>query len=227
MSAPICKTYYVYMTGMGYVLEQTFNYLVVILSFVVRTFFIWIAEKVRFMSLTKETLFAMISVFYITFLNYGVIYLAASWDNRNALTGGFFDDVFDGLYPDFNALWFNDVGVLIVAIMVSNMYWPPLEFAMFYGLRLLFRMIDQRSLCPSDSTKTSCKTMQSYVETYAGETFSLSYKYSYMLVVTFVTFLFGSGLPILFPIGLLSLIGLYLTERLMMAYSYKRPPMYG
>ena len=48
-----------------------------------------------------------------------------------------------------------------------------------------------------------------------------------MLVVTFVTFLFGSGLPILFPIGLLSLIGLYLTERLMMAYSYKRPPMYG
>lgn len=226
-SAPICKTYYVYMTGWGYILEQAFNYLVVILSFVVRTFFIWIAEKVRFMSLTKETLFAMISVFYITFLNYGVIYLAASWDNRNALSGTFVDTLFDGLYPDFNALWFNDVGVLIVAIMVSNMYWPPLEFAMFYGLRLLYRMIDQRSLCPSNSTKTHCKTMQSYVETYAGETFSLSYKYSYMLVVTFVTFLFGSGLPILFPIGLLSLIGLYLTERLMMAYSYKRPPMYG
>jgi hypothetical protein len=46
------------------------------------------------------------------------------------------------------------------------------------------------------------------------------------LNVTFVTFLFGPGLPILFPIGLLSLICLYIVERLMVAYSYQKPPMY-
>lgn len=43
--------------------------------------------------------------------------------------------------------------------------------------------------------------------------------------MTYVTFLFGPAMPILFPIGLLSLLSLYVTERLSMAYAYKRPPI--
>ena len=224
--APICKKYYQYMTGFGYVLETSFNYLIVIFSYVVRTFFIWIAEKIRFMSLTQETRFVMLSVFYITFINYGVLYLFASWDNRHT-NFKMFDNLFEGLYPDFNALWFNDVGVLVVKIMISNMYWPPLEFIMFWGLRLLYRMIDQRSIWPNDENKTHCKTLQAFEDIYSGEFFSLHYKYSYILVVVYVTFLFGAGLPILFPIAFLSLLLLYIVERLMMAYSYRAPPMFG
>jgi hypothetical protein len=52
------------------------------------------------------------------------------------------NNIFNGLYPDYNALWFNDIGVLIYAIMFSNMYWPVLEFFMYYGIRLLYRMMD-------------------------------------------------------------------------------------
>lgn len=47
------------------------------------------------------------------------------------------------------------------------------------------------------------------------------------MVVVYVTFLFGPGLPILFPIAYFSLLGLYIVERLMMAYSYRKPPMTG
>ena len=46
-------------------------------------------------------------------------------------------------------------------------------------------------------------------------------------MVVFVTFLFGSGIPVLFPIAFASILNLYVVERLMMAYSYIRPPMYG
>lgn len=140
LRAPICEKYYIYMTGFGYVLEQSFNYLVVIASFVIRYIILMIVDKMKFFSLTKETEFAMTAVFWITFINYGVIYLICSWDNRHAT--GVWNDIFSGLYPDFNALWFNDVGVLIVQIMISNMYWPPLEFVMFWGIRYLFRMVD-------------------------------------------------------------------------------------
>ena len=93
------------------------------------------------MSLTKETKFVMTSVFYITFLNYGIIYMCASYDIRHA-GWDMWNKFFSGLYPDFNALWFNDVGVLVVAIMFSNMYWPLIEFPIFWGLRLLGRMFD-------------------------------------------------------------------------------------
>jgi len=38
--------------------------------------------------------------------------------------------------------------------------------------------------------------------------------------------MFGAGMPILFPIALLSLIVQYLTERICLAYSYKEPHMF-
>ena len=53
------------------------------------------------------------AVFWIAFINYGIIYLCASYDARNR-GGWLWNSLFDGLYPDFNALWFNDVGVLVV-----------------------------------------------------------------------------------------------------------------
>ena len=47
-----------------------------------------------------------------------------------------------------------------------------------------------------------------------------------MLVITWVTFLFGPGIPILFPIALFGLIVLYVTNRLQLAYWHRRPPVY-
>ena len=45
--------------------------------------------------------------------------------------------------------------------------------------------------------------------------------------MVFVTFTVGAGIPVLFPIGFISLFLFYVTERLMIAYSYRKPPMYG
>lgn len=38
--------------------------------------------------------------------------------------------------------------------------------------------------------------------------------------------LYGPGIPILFPITLITLVIFYVVERLMLAYSYQKPPMY-
>ncbi len=47
-----------------------------------------------------------------------------------------------------------------------------------------------------------------------------------MLVITWITFMFGPGLPILFPIGLFGLIMLYVTDRVSLAYLNRQPPVY-
>ena len=47
-----------------------------------------------------------------------------------------------------------------------------------------------------------------------------------MLVITWVTFLFAPGLPILFPIALFGMIVLYVTNRIQLAYWNRRPPIY-
>jgi hypothetical protein len=38
--------------------------------------------------------------------------------------------------------------------------------------------------------------------------------------------MFGAGIPILFPIALLSLFVFYVFERLLVAYSYREPPLF-
>jgi len=44
--------------------------------------------------------------------------------------------------------------------------------------------------------------------------------------VTFVTFMYGLALPLLFPIALLAFLVLYVTEKLTITYYYRKPPMY-
>jgi hypothetical protein len=54
----------------------------------------------------------------------------------------------------------------------------------------------------------------------------MHYKYSTILNVVFVTFMYGFGIPILFPVAVISLIILYFVEKTMLYYSYRIPPMY-
>ena len=55
---------------------------------------------------------------------------------------------------------------------------------------------------------------------YQGPEFKMHVKFANLLMVIFVTFMWGSVLPILFPIAVLTLSMTYIKERLMIYYSY-------
>lgn len=54
----------------------------------------------------------------------------------------------------------------------------------------------------------------------------MHYKYSAMLNTTFVTMMYGGGLPILFPIAAIQLIIFYMLENYKFYYVYQQPPAY-
>jgi hypothetical protein len=70
------------------------------------------------------------------------------------------------------------------------------------------------------------KSIKSYIDLYAGIEYEIHYKYSYILNLTYISFMFGAGMPLLFIIALLSMCVLYITERLLVAYAYRQPPMF-
>ena len=86
-------------------------------------------------------------------------------------------------------------------------------------------MLD-RGFGSCDTYRTKKTTLQPYIELYSGPTFFIHYKYSFILNVTFVTFMYGIGIPVLFPIAALSFFILYTVEKGMIYYSYRQPPMY-
>lgn len=73
---------------------------------------------------------------------------------------------------------------------------------------------------------TNTKTIQAYVDVYGGPPFQIHFKYSTCLCVTYIAFMYGAGMPFLFPVAALTLFVLYTVERLLVAYSYKEPPSY-
>ena len=109
--------------------------------------------------------------------------------------------------------------------MIFNVYWPFIEFCAFYAMRFGYRVLD-RGLFTCDPNKTNKITIQQYVELHSGPVFAIHYKYSALLNITFVTFMYGMGMPILFPIALISVLTLYMCEKAMLYYSYRQPPMY-
>jgi hypothetical protein len=108
--------------------------------------------------------------------------------------------------------------------MMFNIAWPIMEFFAFFGMRLGFRLLDRNFSCNEYRTKKT--TLQQYIEIYSGPVYFIHYKYSAILNIVFVTFMYGLGIPLLFPLAVLQILMLYVVEKLMIYYSYRQPPMY-
>ena len=209
--------------GLG-TLASAVGYYIVFISFVLRKIFIMLLECVRAPQSSIIASATMYSVLIVSFFNAGITYIIAPWSFRetDSLTHSFFD----GIYTDFNSQWFKDIGALIAETTLINVIAPTAEALAFYGLRLLGRAIDQRTCCPCDKRNTNAKTIQKFEAVYSGPLFFVHYRLAFIVNITYLTFLFGPGMPLLFPIALLGIIFNYVSERIRMAYSYQKPPMY-
>jgi hypothetical protein len=109
--------------------------------------------------------------------------------------------------------------------MLFNSFYPLLEFFGHWSLRACRRKLDRG--WGTDITKTKKTSIQSYINLYAGPVYMMHYKYSTILNVCFITFMYGFGLPLLFPVALLALSILFVVEVACIFYSYQMPPMYN
>ena len=156
-----------------------------------------------------------------------------------------------GIYYDFNQAWFADIGELIVLNSLLYAFMPFIEdffmvsvpyfFQKNYDIQtkkrcLCFRAIFKSLCCncccrrnkedKESEQKTKKKTLFAYQNLYSGPEFQIHYKYAYMLTITWVTFLFGPGMPILFPIALMGLLIQYSSDQYMLAKQLRKPPVY-
>lgn len=109
--------------------------------------------------------------------------------------------------------------------MIISCILPFVEVLVDYILISFERCID-RGCCPKDDYVTKKTGIQEYIDLYAGDEHQIHYGFSSFLVIIFVTFAFGFGIPILFPIASLSIGVLYRMEKYAMYYIYRKPPMY-
>lgn len=142
-----------------------------------------------------------------------------------------------GVYFDFSAPWFSDIGFQIFRVMILFAFLPLIGFSFMALTTFVRKRIDKRGICFC-CCKCCCKlcspkhkptrqtTIFGFKALHSGNEFEIHYKYAHMLTITWVTFLYGPGMPILFPIAFVGMCVLYVTDRIAMAYWNKKPPSY-
>ena len=223
---PICKKFKGDTSSVGSLgaLTQATAFLVVFIGFVLRTLYINLITCVKEHKTSKQANATMISILIVTFFNTGLVYFIASSD-FSELSGGD-SGFFRGVYTDVTSQWFVDIGNLIAETTAINIVSPLVEFLFFWSIRHIKRIIDQKAICPCDNRNTRAKTIQAFESLYSGPVFFVHYRLAYIINIVFIAFLYGPGMPVLFLIALAGLIQNYISERLRMAYSYTKPPMY-
>ena len=83
---PICQYYQNFALANGIFIAQAYSYIIVIFSSLIRKLFLYVAGLQKFNKHTSETSYMMISIFIISFIIYGIVPLAATWDARGRQT---------------------------------------------------------------------------------------------------------------------------------------------
>ena len=205
-------------------LNQGIGIIIVFINYFCRYILIILVQWIGYATQTNLNKAITNAIFVTEFFNTGIILLLIK-SNLTESGVPLMDKFFNGLYYDFDSHWYDDIGGAIAFTVFYSAIWPIIEFAFFYGLRVFYRVLDSKSLCPS-KYKTAKTTIQQYVDLYGGSEYLIYWKYSRIINLSWVTFMFGPGLPILYPTFLLAMVIQYIVERLCMAYYYKQPPMY-
>lgn len=72
-------------------------------------------------------------------------------------------------------------------------------------------------------SNTRCKSQWNYFEIYGGQNFPIELRYAFFRQVLVVCFLFGAGIPILFPIGFIAFLLSSNLQKYELSYIYKKP----
>lgn len=166
---------------------------------------------------SSEMSFVMMAIFFTTLFNTGFLLLIVN-GNMHEQRGFPLHSFLKGDISDFNQQWFVTMGHTIVGSMKINIYMPILLEFVGLATRGLKRLIDYCKR--GKDTTTSTKTLQAYINLYAGPAYLLHSKYSSIMTITFISMIYGAGMPILFFYAAVSLFVLFMVEKYAIYYIY-------
>jgi hypothetical protein len=95
-----------------------------------------------------------------------------------------------------------------------------------WALKTIFRLLDSGLTLYEPHPKTKIKTIHQFVSLYGGPEIDIHKRYSSLLNYACFPFVHGVALPILFPITLFGFINIYIFETIILAYYFRKPPLF-
>lgn len=124
-------------------------------------------------------------------------------------------------YDSFSTEWYREIGSTIVITMMLMVISPHI-------VRLLEECFDSSRRCydrscTCDRRHTRKLVQEDYENINTGSEFMLEFRYSNMLTVLAIAFLYSGGMPILYPVAAIYFFVTYWIDKCMLFYCTRRP----
>ena len=160
-------------------------------------------------------------VFLLQFLNTGPFTVLANSDFRDLKIPIISDYLIYGHHKDFTVDWYQDVGKAII----FTMWWNYIVIYIVKCILLLIKGFLKRKCGLTFNLCSKPKIILEYLDLYSDSKYKMHKHYAFILNIVFITFMFGAGMPILFPITFFVLLVFYFMEKIMIIWYYKEPKM--
>jgi len=199
------------------VLSWAIVVIIIVMNFIVELALFALSQFEKHTSLTKKISERAVKIFIGKFLNTGLIILfiniksSISW--------------WQGQYNDLSPLWYSQVGSTLVSTMLISAFSGPGGQITKIVTKKTFQWFDRKfGKNPAITRKTN---QTDYEEVYTGPEFALDTRYSQILTVIFVCFLYGSGMPVLYLTTFIQLTVTYFLDKYYLLKFSKLPESYG
>jgi len=198
------------------VLSQLVALSVALVNLALKYLVIHQSHEIGFQTVSQQAQYIRSSVFLAQFINTAVLLFFLNLENglKNLGLG-----LIDGQNSAYTQEWFQTSSGTLVYAMVFTSGFPILEYLLFM-LERVFSRVRDRALHGFCGTKVVTKrtTISAYLNYHQAPTFPIHFKYSFMMNIVFVSFMYGAGIPLLFVIALVSFALFYCVERLILVY---------
>lgn len=174
------------------------KYMIIGINVVLKLVVVKIIDAVGCDTQSSEMSFVMMAVFITTLFNTGFLLLIVN-GNLEEQKSIPFHRLMTGDISDFNQQWFENMGTVIIGSMQLNIVMPIILETSAACIRGAKRLLDY--VKRGKDTTTSTKTIQAYINLYAGPEYFLHAKYSSILTITYIAMIYGTGMPVLFVIA--------------------------
>ena len=206
----------------GKIYGQAVAFIIIAVNLILKAVIIALIQWIREDTVSQQLASITNGVFIAQFFNTGFLLLLVN-ANITEHEPSQVTKYFKGPFYDYMPRWYSEVGMKIVQTMMINSILPYVTLTTGFAIPALKRGIDRRF--SGDIYKTKKTSMAMYKALYSGANYVIHFKYSGLLNITFITMMYGVGMPILFPLAAFNFFNQWLCERIIVSYQVQQPPI--
>lgn len=221
-STPQCKAFY-----SGYIVVEVLTYsatfLVVIIGKVLEAFVGVLNRAEKHSCLSEAQGSYMKKIFISLYINMALVVLIV-FGRVNGLPSAFAQaSVLQGIYPDFTAAWYGNVGAYLLLTFIVQIASVPLWSLFQYFISHPFaRWLVYPSI--RKCTNTSIIIQDDLNAYEVGPIFETSYATAQSLALLFFAMTFATGIPLLIPLACIAFTMFFTVDKFLICRFYQRPP---